>query len=318
MRQLILVLTLILLPAISSAYTVDDFTVNRQPTYAVAPGTIKLLILDLTLSEPIDSIKIQNEGTIQQYNITRLQIYRDGSSPGWDGDENVIFTKSSSPFWDTTFNLPSFSEKRIFVTVDIASDTVSGRTIKPKVVIGDIEIIGFEREILASAGLPTVPLTPIAGNPEAISTSTIRWHFEDRSNNEFGFKILDENLNELIRVEQANISYIDETGLKPDTEYSGRRIVAFNDRGTSSITSLSIFPAVRTLALPEAEEAVEEEEVAEEEAPTEEVAEEEEVVEEEVTTAESLRAKIQELQLQLIELLKQLIQLLQEQLAAVD
>ena len=308
-----------MIPAAVSAYTADDFTVNSQPTYAVAPGTSKLLILDLTLPEPIGSIKIQNEGTVQQYNVTRLQIYRDGSSPGWDGDEKVIFTKSSSPFWDTTFNLPSFSEKRIFVTVDIASDTISGRTIKPKAVMGDIEIIGFEREILASAGLPTAPLAPIAGTPEVISDSVIRWHFEDRSDNEFGFKILDANLNELARVQQADISYIDETGLQPDTEYSGRKVVAFNDRGTSPITSLSIFPTVRTLALPEEEETEETEEIEKEveEGVEEETIEEETIEEkpaEEPMTAESLRAKIKELQLQLIELLRQLIQILLKRL----
>ena len=35
----------------------------------------------------------------------------------------------------------------------------------------------------------------IPGYGEALSVSTIRWHFTDLSNNEFGFKILDSELN---------------------------------------------------------------------------------------------------------------------------
>jgi len=325
MKKTLLIISVacLVIPAAVSAYTADDFTVNQHSTYAVPPGTTKLLILDLTSPEPIDSIKIKNAGTAQQTDLSKISIYKDGSSPGWDGDETEFFSKSSSPFWETWLSGPS--QTRIFVTVDINSSAVSERTIKPQLEINSVKftpgesgpsdraITGFEREILAVAGLPTIPVSPSAGTPEALSASTIRWHFTDMSNNEFGFKILDGNLNELVRKEQADISYIDETGLEPDTEYSGRRIVAFNDRGESSITSLSIFKPARTLALPEIEVVPEKEEEEEGEEVVEIVPEKK--PEPELTTAEQLRAKIRELQLKLIELLNQLIELLQQQLS---
>ena len=76
--------------------------------------------------------------------------------------------------------------------MDIASDVLSGRTIKPQLVAGageeaavqfvsgnsgptDENITGFERTILAGASSPTTPVAPLARTPEVISTSTIRW-----------------------------------------------------------------------------------------------------------------------------------------------
>lgn len=290
--------------------------VNNQPTYEVPPGTSKVLILDLTLPEILTSIKIKNAGNAQQIDISQISVFEDGSSPGWDGDEKEVVRKSLSPFFDTLLS-GTFSKKRIFVTVDIPASASSGKTIKPqvKVDILDEEILGLERTILAGASSPTTPVAPLAGTAEALSTSTIRWHFTDMSNNEFGFKILDGNLNTVVKKEEANLSYLDEIGLSPDTEYSGRMAVAFNDRGESLGSSLAAFSAVRTLELPEAP-------AAEEVLPSEEVeaqpAEEGMGAGPELTTVESLRAQIQALQLQLIELLKQLIQVLRGQLVKVQ
>ena len=84
--------------------------------------------------------------------------------------------------------------------------------------------MGARKIISKDASAPALPAFPLAGSPEVLSTSTIRWHFTDLSLNEFGFKILDGNLKELVRKEEANLSYLDETGLSPNTEYSGRRI----------------------------------------------------------------------------------------------
>jgi len=311
--KIFLVLIFILVPTLTYGFTASDFIVNPQPTYAVPPGTTQVLILDLTLPEPIDSIKFENGGTVEQYNISQLTIFDDGDSAGWDGDETELTRKSSSPFFGVEIDFPKFSEERIFVTLDITSDTASGRTLKLKAVIGDISVSGLERMILAGVGLPTTPLTPIAKTPEALSTSTIRWHFEDRSNNEFGFKILDGNLKEITRNETADISYLDETGLQPNTEYSGRRVVAFNDRGESLSSSLTIFPAIRTL-----KEEITTEEVSET-ASTEEKVEEEKVGEKvaELSLLEKIQAKIIEIQQKINELLKQLNELIGQQTAGI-
>jgi len=289
----------------------------------------------LTLPEPIASIKLKNAGTALHTDIAKISVFGDGDSAGWDGDEEELIIKSSSPFWDTWLS-GDFSQTRIFVTVDIASTAVSERTIKPQLQVNSIEfvseaisptdedILGFERMILAGASTPTVPVTPFAKTPEALSASTIRWHFTDMSNNEFGFKVLDENLQELVRKEESNLSYIDETGLQPDTEYSGRIIVAFNDRGESLISSLAVFPAVSTL-IEEAEEEIIEEEVIEEEVEetiegeaevVEEVEEEEEVVEE-PSLLEIIQQKIAELQQQIDELFNRLAETLEQQGATI-
>lgn len=311
---------LFFLPALVSASTASDFTVNPQSTYDVPPNTVNLLILDLTLpNSQLKTIKIHNAGTVAQYNLIQLAIYEDGPSAGWDGDESERIRKTFSPFFDEELS-GDFSKQRIFVTVNVTS-TYSGKTIIPELEINsavfanmafngptDKKITGLERKIVAGTEVPYVPVSPIAKSGEALSTSTIRWRFTDLSSNEFGFKILDNNLN-VAATGGANITYLDETGLEPNTEYSGRQVKAFNDRGQSGVSTLTVFPAVKTLPLP-----------ASAVPPAPEESKQEEVVEEPAPagtggpfSADELRVQIQELQQKIIALLQQLIKLLQEQ-----
>lgn len=322
MRKIILIFIFSVFPFLASASTASDFTVNPQSTYDVPPGTTQLLILDLTLpGTSLTSIKIINAGSVAQYDLSQLTIYEDGQSPGWDGDETEKVRKTSSPFFDTELISDSenfsLSRQRIFVTVNVNSNTYTGKTIKPEIEINsavfsdpaltgptDKKITGFERIILAGTEVPYVPVSPMVKKGEAISTSAIRWYFTDLSTNETGFKILDKNL-KTVATGGANLSYLDETGLGPGTEYSGRQILAFNDQGQSLSSALTVFPAVRTLSLPVVEE------------------KKEEVIEEETQggtggpfSPSELRAMIQELQQKIIDLLNQLIQLLQQQISA--
>lgn len=324
MKKIILILVFVLAPSLVYGSTASDFIVNTQPTYAVPAGTTNLLILDLTLpGVGLTSIKINNAGTVQQYNLSQLSVYEDGVSPGWDGDEAEKARKSFSPFFDMAIPV-EISKQRIFVTVNISSTTYSGKTIQPEIQLNsavfsnpaftgpiDAKVVGFERTILAGTEMPYVPVSPMAKLGEALSASAIRWHFTDLSNNEFGFKILDGNLKVVASKNEANLSYLDETGLEPGTEYFYRKVVAFNDVGQSLTSVLTTFPAVRTLPLPRVEEVRPppevEPQIAEEET--------EEAVGGPLST-EELRALIQELQQKIIELIKQLIQLLQEQITA--
>ena len=341
MRKVYLIILgmLIFIPGATYGAVAGDFTVNSQSVYAIPPGTSQVLILDLTLpkiqggsSNQLESIKINNSGTALHTDISKVAIWEDGSSAGWDGDESERARISSSPFWDTWIS-GDFSQSRIFVTVDIASDVASNRTIKPQLQINSVEfssgstgpidkeITGFERMILAGISAPTVPVTPLARTPEALSSTVIRWHFTDLSNNEFGFKILDAELNEVVRKEEADLAYLDETGLRPDTEYSDRRVVAFNDQGERLSSNLAIFSAVYTLAEEIIEEEIIEEEVIEEEV-VEKGAQEpeavaEEAVEEEPSLLETIQTKIAEFQQQINELLEQLNELIQQQTATV-
>ena len=323
---LVFILILILAPISSFASTAGDFTVNNQATYAVPPGTTKLLILDLTLPGiGLTSIKINNGGTVQQYHVSQIAVYEDGLSPGWDGDESERVRKSSSPFWDTEL-IGDFSKLRIFVTIDITSTTFSGATIKPEIDINsaffsksilngptDKKIIGLERTILAGTSIPSIPFSPIAKNSEAISTSIIRWHFTDLSNNEFGFKILDSNLKEVVRKEEANLSYIDEIGLAPNTEYPGRKIVAFNDMGENSVSVSSVFPAMKTLAVAKV---VGKEEPISVITTTNATTTIDKVVPE-PTLFETIQTKIADIQRQINELIKQLNELIKQSAAIV-
>src|SRR3989344_5690216 len=133
MKKIILILVFIFIPALSLASVAGDFIVNPQSTYAVPAGITELLILDLTLpGTGLTSIKINNAGTVAQYDISRLSIYEDGASPGWDGDESEMARRSFSPFFDSVLN-GTFTKQRIFVTVDTASTTYTGKTIKPEI-----------------------------------------------------------------------------------------------------------------------------------------------------------------------------------------
>lgn len=312
MKKIILVLFFALTPFLVRASTANDFTVNPQPTYAVPPGSKNVLILDLNSAVSIKSIKIRNAGTAQQYDITKLLIFKDGPSPGWNGDESEVAKKSSSPFWDAELS-GDFSQGRIFVTIDISSTTYSGKTIKAEAYINtDNMVIGLERRVLAGASAPSAPMSPLAKNGEALSTSTIRWYFMDLSNNEFGFKILDSNSNTVVKKDEADLSYLDETGLQPDTEYQGRMVMAFNDRGESPSSALAVFPATRTLA---EKKATSTKEIAPQPTSSQPTAVQE--VKKEPTLFETIQIKIVEIQQKINELRNELNKLLQKQAAAI-
>lgn len=296
----IIILILVLLPVL--AYGAAG-TVNNQSTYVVPPNSSNVLIFDATLSEAPSSIIIYNNGTAQQTDIAKISVYEDGNSSGWDGDEKDIVFKNSSPFWSSKLS-GSFSKRRVFVTVDIASNAVSGRTLQPKIKtnFSDEEIIGLERKILAGASAPQIPSAPLVQKGEAISASTIRWYFLDLANNEFGFKILDKQLKRVAVSEIADLSYLDETGLESSTCYSGRRAVAFNDRGESNYSAN--FSEVCTPVQPVIEEA----------RPPEEVAPQVAVEVEEVRPPEEVEPPDIAVRQKIIDVLKQLIQLLQEKI----
>lgn len=327
------------LPAIAYGSLASDFTVNRQSTYAVPFGTIKMLILDLTLPTPaenetqqLQSIKIHNTGTADHTVISKLMIWEDGSSVGWNNDEIEVAKILTVPFFDTeiTGTFREYSKEdpwqRIFVTLDISSTATAQKTIRPQLLenavvffdatcIGptDASVTGFERSIVYGASVPIIPVVPLAKYGEALSASTIRWHFTDLSNNEFGFKILDSELNTVASKNEANLSYLDETGLSPGTKYSGRSVMTFNDRGESLGSGTAVFEAVWTLTQETKEEVTETEEEVEQIEEIEDVAE----VVEELSLIETLQAKIIEIQVKINQLLDQLMELIQQQTATI-
>ncbi|MBI4843276.1 MAG: Ig-like domain-containing protein [Nitrospirae bacterium] len=69
----------------------------------------------------------------------------------------------------------------------------------------------------------TVPPTvaaPTIGTPAALSTTSIRWNFTDNSGNEEGFKVHDSSNTVKASSATPNLSYLDETGLTANTQYT--------------------------------------------------------------------------------------------------
>lgn len=333
---------IIFLPVSSDAFVADDFVINRQSTYAVPYNAPNVLVFDLTLPAPnegetlqLKSINLHNFGTADQTNISKLMIWEDGSSLGWDGDERSVVTLSLAPFFDTV-TIGDFKKytdqdfwQRIFVTVDTNETGSVERSFKIQLLKNsavfissstgptDAELTGFERKITVNDSTLSVPSSPIAGIPQAISSNTIRWYFTDIANNEFGFKLLDSSAKVLVKKEEANLSYIDEIGLQPNTEYSGRKVIAFNDRGENPVSVSSVFPSARTLALaPIVAPVSTTTEVAVEEPKTEAGSPSQEIITA-PTLFETIQTKIADIQRQISELIKQLDELIKQSSATV-
>jgi len=101
----------------------------------------------------------------------------------------------------------------------------------------------------------TVPTAPTIGAPTALSTTSIRWNFSDNASNETGFKLHDASHNILVTDANPNLTYIDETGLSPNTQYT-RHVHAYNGAGDSAVSgdgtkyTLANVPAVPTVNTP--------------------------------------------------------------------
>ncbi len=76
------------------------------------------------------------------------------------------------------------------------------------------------------------PSAPTAGVGLAGDTA-IRWNFTDTASNETGFRLFDSQDALLLDVTQPDLSFLDETGLLPNTVYTGRYVRAYNDAGAS-------------------------------------------------------------------------------------
>jgi len=84
---------------------------------------------------------------------------------------------------------------------------------------------------------PTPPSAPSRLEPDVVSASSIQWNFEDTASNEIGFKLYDEDQLIINDVATADLSYIVETGLSPDTQYR-RYVAAYNSDGSSDLVDL--------------------------------------------------------------------------------
>ncbi len=77
------------------------------------------------------------------------------------------------------------------------------------------------------------PNAPLVGTPEALSSTTLRWYFTDQSSNETSFELRDENDVLIKNINSTDLTYIDETGLTPNTLYQ-RKVYAVNSAGSNA------------------------------------------------------------------------------------
>ena len=93
-----------------------------------------------------------------------------------------------------------------------------------------------------------IPVAATIGTPIALSSSSIRWNFTDNADNETGFRLYDNTDTIATSSATANLTYLDETGLSENTQYSGRYVKAYNSYGNSlaSATSTAIYTLADT------------------------------------------------------------------------
>jgi len=146
--------------------------------------------------------------------------YNTSDTNSLEGDPNFIDTSSNN------FSLMNTSSAiNAGTDMDLASDYIG--TVIPQGVSPDIGAY----EYLLPSSAPTI------GTPSVLSSSLIRWNFVDGASNEDGFRIYD-NTNTLATSSAiVNLTYLDETGLSENTQYSGRYVVAYNSAGESSHSS---------------------------------------------------------------------------------
>ena len=92
----------------------------------------------------------------------------------------------------------------------------------------------------------TAPDAPTGVSGTALSTTSIRWNFTDKANNEIGHRVYN-GATKVAEREAFNINYVDETGLAPNTTYN-RTVKAYagilESAGTAgSGTTLSVAPS---------------------------------------------------------------------------
>ncbi|MCR4312386.1 MAG: hypothetical protein NUV56_03820, partial [Candidatus Uhrbacteria bacterium] len=82
-----------------------------------------------------------------------------------------------------------------------------------------------------------VPQAATIGAGSALSASSIRWSFTDNADDEVGFRVYDGTDTLMASSAATDLTYLDETGLSENTQYSGRYAVAYNTYGNAAASS---------------------------------------------------------------------------------
>ena len=94
------------------------------------------------------------------------------------------------------------------------------------------------------------PADPTIATTQVLSTTSIRWNFSDNANDETGFKIHDMSHSTVASTAAINLSYVDETGLSPNIQYT-RHVHAYNGQGDSGASAdASVYTLAEPASLP--------------------------------------------------------------------
>ena len=136
-----------------------------------------------------------------------------------NGDGNIIGTVNS--------------EAREFTETGLAEYTAYHRYVVPYNVAGVADM----SNLVIVTTLATLPAMPVSLEGVALDHTRIEWKWEDRSNNEDSFELIDfsDGTIRVIAVIEANKQSYIETGLTPETSYY-RYIRSKNTRGVSDLS----------------------------------------------------------------------------------
>ncbi|MFH0739771.1 MAG: right-handed parallel beta-helix repeat-containing protein [bacterium] len=109
-----------------------------------------------------------------------------------------------------------------------------GSTWPSSVTTADQDLRGLGWEI--GAYIYPVPQASTIGTPSVLTSSSIRWGFIDNANDETGFRVYTNADAIATSSATANLTYLDETGLSENTQYT-RHIKAYNSYGESASSS---------------------------------------------------------------------------------
>ena len=264
----------------------EDSGFNRNSatyTYAIYPGSVASTISDVNthsyqLVDCADvsgmlGVDVTTAATLQNYTVVRCP------AGAFQIEENSTLTNSIGI--STTNDITVASGKTVIGTTNLFADSAkSGSGIytdtgtlwssdplfvsssdfhlqntSPAINVGtnvglisDYDGISLPRGIGYEIGAYEypVPISPTISTPSAQSASAIRWNFTDNASDETGFKIYDNTDTLVTSLATPNLTYLEETGLSVNTQYSGRYAVSYNSYGNSA--SSSVASSVYTLA----------------------------------------------------------------------
>ena len=174
-------------------------------------------------------------GTLSNINVGSSGVWFEETS-GNTGGGNLV-NPDGFGAWKTTNSI---------IDASLVSSTTYSYKAKAKNGDGTETVFSSPDASQITSAASSPPEAPTIGTPVVASATAIDWHFVDNSTDETGFKIYDGSNNLVATCATSNISVCTETGLSPNTQYSGRYVVAYNEAGNSSSSTNA--SAVYTLA----------------------------------------------------------------------